>query len=397
MAQLPLLQIITYCLALWMGSYLIARHHQNRGMVYAGLGLLAYAVGLEIDTLWVGSPQAEITLSLQSLRAWVILLPAIFWLLAIRQLVLAYRDDALPSQPRVLALTASIFFALGIALLILPQSIISTDLAVVAVGFDLLLLGYAIAGLDAYHEGESLLPDFLRSLGASTFLVSLFGIQIILVMAIEGSRFSLLFLLMMVVSTIILLQTFSEPLQRLWDRFIYPEKRQTERAQYRSIAMAVGRADDSLDVSSMDEKEFIRLTRRALSHLGDLSRLASSPLIQLPIITERLIERNQTDSTLARANELKSLLTELIEHLKPLDNGHVRTTDEWRYYNALYYPYVMGLRPYSHRTIHDDLDSETETILSWFQTMVPERTLHNWQNAAAKLIAQELRERESGV
>ena len=30
--------------------------------------------------------------------------------------------------------------------------------------------------------------------------------------------------------------------------------------------------------------------------------------------------------------------------------------------------------------------------LAWFQTYVPERTLHNWQNIAARLIAQNLRE-----
>ena len=31
-------------------------------------------------------------------------------------------------------------------------------------------------------------------------------------------------------------------------------------------------------------------------------------------------------------------------------------------------------------------------VQRWFQANVPERTLYNWQNAAAKLVAQDLRE-----
>jgi hypothetical protein len=37
-------------------------------------------------------------------------------------------------------------------------------------------------------------------------------------------------------------------------------------------------------------------------------------------------------------------------------------------------------------------ESDARDVLEWFRTNVPERTLHNWQNAAAKLVAQDLRE-----
>ena len=37
------------------------------------------------------------------------------------------------------------------------------------------------------------------------------------------------------------------------------------------------------------------------------------------------------------------------------------------------------------------LDETARAALDWFHTSVPERTLHNWQNAAAKLIAEDLR------
>ena len=40
-----------------------------------------------------------------------------------------------------------------------------------------------------------------------------------------------------------------------------------------------------------------------------------------------------------------------------------------------------------------ELDPAAQEALDWFRTYIPERTLYNWQNAAAKLVAQDLRER----
>ncbi|HNO86328.1 MAG TPA: hypothetical protein PKM54_16950, partial [Anaerolineales bacterium] len=67
------------------------------------------------------------------------------------------------------------------------------------------------------------------------------------------------------------------------------------------------------------------------------------------------------------------------------------TTDEWRYSNAVYFPYVLGLNPYPRRADLDSLDEESRAALDWFQTSVPERTLHNWQNTAAKLISDDIK------
>ena len=94
---------------------------------------------------------------------------------------------------------------------------------------------------------------------------------------------------------------------------------------------------------------------------------------------------------LDRAHSLKSLLTQSIQKLKPQSDSKFGTTDEWRYYNALYFPYVLGLKPYTRRADSDSLSEETRAALDWFQTSVPERTLHNWQNTAARLIAEDLR------
>jgi hypothetical protein len=70
-------------------------------------------------------------------------------------------------------------------------------------------------------------------------------------------------------------------------------------------------------------------------------------------------------------------------------------THKWRYYNALYFPYVTGLKPYSQRTQHIPSDPVSCKALEWFRTQVPERTLYNWQNAATKLIVQDLRNHDT--
>ena len=133
----------------------------------------------------------------------------------------------------------------------------------------------------------------------------------------------------------------------------------------------------------MSEEQFTRLTRRALSHLGDLPKLATSPLVNLPHI--------QGAHSLDRAQALKSMLIRSIQKLKPLSDAKFGTTDEWRYYNSVYFPYVLGLKPYTRRTDHASLDEISRLALDWFQTAVPERTLRNWQNAAARLIADDIR------
>jgi len=76
---------------------------------------------------------------------------------------------------------------------------------------------------------------------------------------------------------------------------------------------------------------------------------------------------------------LKSLLVQSIQKLRPQSEEQFGTNDEWRYYNALYFPYVLGLKPYTRRADFDSLDETSRAALDWFQTSVPERTLHNWQ------------------
>jgi hypothetical protein len=128
-----------------------------------------------------------------------------------------------------------------------------------------------------------------------------------------------------------------------------------------------------------------------------LPRLAGSPLTRLALIDKRLARRGLQGNTLERANELKAVLTESIMRLKPRSEDSFGTTDEWRYYNTLYFPYVLGLKVTSRRASYDDLDADASAALEWFRTYVPERTLFNWQNSAAALVAQDIREQSRNL
>ncbi len=379
------LMVLFYSFTLWLGLYLLRRSPQLPGMRYAGLGLVAYAVGLLL---------AGFTVNLPELARWhgtVALIPALCWALAIRALWSHANQSPLPRRPVALIVTATLFFALGSALFLLPQAWFTNDVILLLIGMDLLALGFAMARLDAWEEGAALLPDMLRSALMTGLGVVIFGGQIVLVMAIEGTAMSLQLLLIGTISTVILIEMLAPQWQNNLDNLFFTPTVQTERAQLQAVASALTRTDTGLDVVALDEREFTRLTRRALAHLADLEHLAASPLIHLPLIDARLRQTHQPDSTLTRATLLKQLLTESIEHLKP-PQGTSGISDEWRYYNALYFPYVLGLKPYSRRYDYHDLDTPARAALDWLQTSVPERTLYNWQNKAAELIARELRE-----
>jgi hypothetical protein len=170
----------------------------------------------------------------------------------------------------------------------------------------------------------------------------------------------------------------------------FPHLRQT-RAELRAAVDALPRTNTALDPAVLDETDFARLVRRALSHYGDLARLAASPLTELPTVAAQLAARGARDDPLERAIELKGLLTASIIRLKPPHQGDFGTAPEWRYYNALYFPYVVGLKPYGRRAHTSPTDPVIKAALECFQNQVPERTLHHWQNAAALLIAQDIR------
>jgi hypothetical protein len=450
LTPLLVIQILVFGFAIWFGFFLLARDFYKAGLRFAGLGLAAYALGLGLDVLtpyaaqpeiwlrwrwpllfvpalcWFGAtlyllpetnPQLELFANLGLIPAILFLYGVAFitdlpinvnqpgyWvfafcvaLLLIWAIYIGWQTSrsGIPRKPFAWFIVGTLFFGLGMGLLLLPIGLFPAEIMLLAIGGDLVVLGLVIVALDAFDEGEALLPDFIRSFGFSFFAALLFGGQVALAMILgEGITFPLLTLLLIIITSAVATQTFSDPIQTLLDHVIFARfaRLRQARAELRAASSALPRVNESLDLDILDEAEFARLTRRALSHFGDLQRLASSPLTRLAIIEARLTERGDDGNTLERAAELKALLTEGIARLKPRDKGNFGTSDEWRYYNALYFPYVVGLKPYSLNSDHDNIDAASQAALEWFRAYVPERTLHNWQNAGAKLIAKDLRE-----
>ncbi|MEO8606939.1 MAG: hypothetical protein ABI690_03610 [Chloroflexota bacterium] len=440
-----LLNISIFSFSLWLGFYLLSRDPRKPRLRYTGLGLIAY--GLEIAGFSVVFNSEFFVadfIKLIFLPGISHLIPAVLWFSASAD----FLPDNHPLRPRLgilvvilvvsvglvarfidgpaylivvmtvfplwfvwqayraarskrtlgALMVVTIFFGLSNSLLIFPANLILQGWILLAIEIDLVLLGLLIAVLDAFDEGETLLPDMLYSFTISAVMAVLFGGQVALAMVFAGGVTPpLLILLYGLVTAAIATQIFYSGIQSLIDRLVFARltRIRLARADLRAAASSLPRLNESLDFADMDAAEFARLTRRALSHFGDLSRLSSSPLTRLPIINHRLAARGAPDNTLERAAELKLLLTEGIARLKPRDKGQSGTSDEWRYYNALYYPYVLGLKIYTLNGQQETLDSAAKTTLDWFQLFVPERTLHNWQNAAARLIAQDLREQLS--
>jgi hypothetical protein len=263
----------------------------------------------------------------------------------------------------------------------------------IGIGIDLELLGVSIALSDAFDEGETLQRDIVRSLVAASAMAVLFGGISSLVLLLGGNSQLVQITIFVSVAAAIAVTVFANALASLLDRIVFRQvpQLQQERALLREAASALPRLPTEHELLALDAAEFARVTRRALSNYGDLARLASSPLIHLPVLDERLLARNAANNPIERATELKALLAENIARLKPRSEHAFGTSDEWRYYNALYFPYVAGLRPYSQRNTHQQLDPTARAALDWFRSQVPERTLHNWQNAAARLVAEEIR------
>jgi hypothetical protein len=281
-----------------------------------------------------------------------------------------------------------------------PLDLLPRSWVLLLLGLDLVALGLAIARLDALAGREALLPDAVRAFDAACLAALAFGGQVALAMALgAGPTAAMTALLLATVATAVAAATFADPLAAGLDRVAlgrFPRARR-ERGELRAAASAVPRLDPALDPGALEAAEFARLTRRALSHFGDLPRLAASPLTRLRLVECRLAARGAPDDALERAAELKLLLAESVARLKPRGGGEFGTSDEWRFYNALHFPYVVGLKPYSRRAGRDPTDPAAREALAWFRLAVPERTLHNWQTAAARLVAEDLRRRDAAA
>jgi len=401
--------ILFYAFTLWLGAYLLARNSQKTAVRLTGWGLLAYAIALATQILfdqfiliilllpallWIGAalhllpeenPARPILIRiwlitsvplaiLTQLNAWFAALIVLALVLCAGMIAKLALTSHFKNTFALLAVIA-LFVTLSAGLLILPLNWIPLSWGMTLLGFDLIFLAITLTVWDALDEGESIRAHLVRSFVSNLYYAG----TLALITALFTDNSTLLLLLL---TFAILTQTFSNSIQSLLDFLTLPRHLNDERQTLRQTAEALPLLS-TLKTDSIDEEQFTRLTRRALSHLGDLPKLATNPLVNLPIITGT--------NPLDRAHALKALLVQSIQKLKPQSDAKFGTTDEWRYYNAVYFPYMLGLKPYTRRADYDSLDETSRAALDWFQTSVPERTLHNWQNTAAKLSAEDIR------
>ncbi|MDT5173632.1 MAG: hypothetical protein QOG37_883 [Mycobacterium sp.] len=444
---------VVFGLSWWLGLYLLARDPRKPVLVLAAIGLMSFAVVVALDAVRVtGGPYAEL---LSRIEVYIVVVPGIAWFAVLLELsrsgdtwrsrvgelgaiavvaalaltgatlaggvngplrlghwmmfgvnsvstlaamVVALRRQSRPRRVLGVAVVATLFFALANAILVIPLGLIPSWLALTSTGIDILTLGVAVALWDAFDEGQALRADMLRSFAGCSAVTVLFGGQALVGLAVTRdeptAQTALTVLLFTSLAIAITVQVLADPLAGILDRLAFsrsPELR-ADRAALRNAGAALPlRSEDPL--VDVDDDTFARLTRRALGHYGDLTKLVASPLTALPVIDERLAARGAPDHPLERANELKAVLADGIGRLKPRDGGDFGTTEQWRYYNSLYFPYVVGVRAYAQNATASGLDPTARQAWQWLVTEVPQRSLHNWQNSAARLIAADLRGR----
>ncbi len=445
------LSAMVFTLSWWLGLYLVVRDPRKPVLALAALGLCGFAAVVALDAVRVTATAHTELLS--RIEIYLVVVPGVAWFAVVLELartgeawrsragelgliavvaglavvgatmaggvegplraghwlmvavisastlgatVVAVRRRRGPGSVTGVVVIATLFFALGNAILIIPLGLVPSWLALASTGFDLLLLGVAVALWDAFDEGQALRAGMLRSFVGTAAVALLFGGQALAGLAVvdPGSRPVVTVLLFTSLAVAIAITVLADPLAGLLDRLAFSRSPglRADRAALRGTEAALPlRSPDPLD--DVDDDTFVRWTRRALGHYGDLTKLVASPLTALPMIGERLASRGAPDQPIARANELKALLGDRIAALKPRDGRDFGTTEEWRHYNSLYFPYVVGVRAYAQNATAAGLDPVAKQAWQWFVTEVPQRSLHNWQNAAARVIAADLRGR----
>ena len=262
-------------------------------------------------------------------------------------LVAAVRRRSQPVSVVGVVVVATLFFALGNAVLIIPLGLVPSWLALASTGFDVLLLGVAVALWDAFDEGQALRADMLRSFAGTVVVAVLFGGQALLGMAVTGGTVRAAPRSRCCCSPAWRSpspSTLADPLAGLLDRLAFSRSRRCAPTAPRCAAQAALplRATRWTD---LDDDTFARLTRRALGHYGDLSarRQPADPAAGDRRATGR---PRATDQPLERANELKGTAGRPHRPAQNrADGGEFGTTEQWRYYNSLYFPYVVGSAP----------------------------------------------------
>lgn len=267
-------------------------------------------------------------------------------------------------------------------------------------------VGYAVAHYGLLLEGQRIERDFLYNL-TGIAAVALLYLGLLIAAGVRSSP-----ALLTLIALVALSHTGLDAGRRLLDRLFFSKAEQDARAEARDYAVALATAPVELPApeppadaapapadAPLPAKEFKDSMRRAISALRTPPRLAQSDLLASEVVELRVRQAAQEDNRLNRIAALRELLIAQIEGLRPLGHGDLpATSDPWRFYNVLYYPYVRGITRAAAldevRRLADErrrqgqtAPGELEQVLVWLADL-DERTYHNWQRRASDMIAE---------
>ncbi|WP_028553052.1 hypothetical protein [Paenibacillus sp. UNC451MF] len=397
---------IAYGILFWLGLYISNRDTRNVRLLLCGISLILSALGIGAS-LVLSITESSITLLIGLIPALFLCLSFAAWLITVIWGYFSNQDEVQQPSYKWNKLSGIGRITSVLPLLFVVVNVVADSLhwwnyahtwVIASFGATLALFGIHRLIKEVEAQGEAWLPDFLRSFDYSVIFTALFSGQVAVVILL-GTGWSIVTVMLLLLSIVVSIafQVYVYPVRALLDRIAFATfpKLREDRARLRLVEDVQVRVDDQAEPEEMDEEELYRHTRRALSQFGDLQRIAASPLTQLKLIDRRLQQRGAEDEVVERAIELKAVLLESVGQLKPRQDESFGTADEWRHYNALYFPYIIGIKPYSLRYSPDKLDPSSLEAFEWFRTYIPERTYYNWQNAGAKLVALMLKEKNA--
>lgn len=249
--------------------------------------------------------------------------------------------------------------------------------------------------------GKDMRRDFLYS---ATGLLALLVPFLLVTGALIGyDSFRTRVLALLLSALIVLGHTLYDTGRDWLDKVFFSPVVQEERAAARAYVEALATPPIGTNPDLATQKQFDDAVRRALTHLVDPTKLATSPLLSLRTVAQGVAEQQLEDNRLTRAAVLKDILVELLEVLKPNDRAGGIAGDAYRFYNCLYYPYVRGVgrrraaavcRQLQERRQRDGgARTDLERVAEWLLA-VDEDTFYKWQRRGSDTIAAALRERE---
>ncbi|HWE61467.1 MAG TPA: hypothetical protein VHB98_07135 [Chloroflexota bacterium] len=265
-------------------------------------------------------------------------------------------------------------------------------------------VGATVALRSAVLLGKDLRRDFLYSF-TNLLLLLLPSIVVFgtLVGFRDAQRGLAALLLIAIVTTG---YTLYDSVREWLDRAFFPPVVREERAAARAYEEALATQPAGPNPELATRKAFDDAVRRALTHLSDPTKLATSPLLNLQTVAHGVADQRLPDDRLNRAAVLKEILLELLDGLRPADRAGGVAGDAYRFYNCLYYPYVQGITRRRGPTVQRQLQerrrrdgsarTDLERVVDWL-LQVDEDTFYKWQRRGSDTIAAALREREAAA